>query len=73
SILPLDLFPKTFVDILLWTPFPYLIYFPVKILMGDPVSSSFCFSVLFVWIVILFFVTKWIWKKGLSLYTGAGI
>ena len=73
SIIPLDLFPKAFADMLLWTPFPYLIYFPVKILMGDPVSSSFCFIVLSIWIVILFFVTKWIWKKGLDLYTGAGI
>ena len=73
SIIPLDLFPKALSDILLWTPFPYLIYFPVKILMGDPVSSLFCFIVLFVWIAILFFFTKWFWHKGLNLYTGAGI
>ena len=73
SIIPLDLFPKAFADILLWTPFPYLIYFPVKILMGEPVSSSFCFVVLSLWTVIFFFITKWIWKKGLNLYTGAGI
>ena len=73
SIIPLDLYPKAFSEILLWTPFPYLIYFPIKILMGEPVSSSFCFVVLSIWIVIFFFSAKWIWKKGLSLYTGAGI
>ena len=73
AIIPLDLYPKAFSEILIWTPFPYLIYFPVKILMGEPVSRSFCFVVLSVWIIILFFLAKWIWRKGLSLYTGAGI
>lgn len=73
SIIPLDLFPETLSNILIWTPFPYLIYFPVKILMGEPVSSFFCFFILSLWIVILFLLTKWIWKKGLNVYTGAGI
>ena len=34
SLLPLDFYPETLTKILLWTPFPYLIYFPVKVLMG---------------------------------------
>ena len=73
SIIPLDLYPDLFAKILLWTPFPYLIYFPVRILMGEPVSSSFCFIVLSLWITVFFFVSKWLWKKGLNFYTGAGI
>ena len=73
SIIPLDLYPEMLAKILLWTPFPYLIYFPVRILMGEPVSSFFCFIVLSVWIVIFFFTAKWIWRKGLNFYTGAGI
>ena len=73
SIIPLDLYPEALAKILLWTPFPYLIYFPVKILMKEEVSISSCLFVLSVWIIILFFVTKWLWKKGLNFYTGAGI
>ena len=73
SIIPLDLYPEMLAKILLWTPFPYLIYFPIQILMGEPVSSSFCFIILSVWIAVFFFITKWLWKKGLSFYTGAGI
>ena len=73
SIIPLDLYPEMLAKILLWTPFPYLIYFPVQILMGEPVSSSFCFIVLSLWIVVFFFITKWLWRKGLNFYTGAGI
>ena len=35
SIIPLDLYPPAFAKILLWTPFPYLAYIPVKILMEN--------------------------------------
>ena len=35
SIIPLDFYPPLFAKTLLWTPFPYLAYVPVKILMGE--------------------------------------
>ena len=73
SFLPLDLFPSFFEKFLHWTPFPYLMYFPIKILMGAEVSFSFCFFVLLFWISVMFFLTRVIWKKGLNLYTGAGM
>lgn len=73
SIIPLDLYPPLFAKILLWTPFPYLAYVPVKILMGESINFSSSFFILSVWSLIVFFCTRWIWKKGLRLYTGAGI
>ena len=73
SFIPLDLYPEFLRNILTWTPFPYLIYFPVKILMGDQVPILFCFSVIALWVFILAFATRWTWKKGLKLYAGAGI
>ena len=73
SIIPLDLYPELMSRILLWTPFPYLIYIPVRILMGEPVDVGFSLFVLFMWILILFFCVQLVWKKGLKLYTGAGI
>ena len=73
SIIPLDLYPDLMAKILLWTPFPYLTYIPVRILMGEPVDFRFSLSVLLVWLFVLFFIVQWIWRKGLRLYTGAGI
>ena len=73
SIIPLDFYPEIMSKILLWTPFPYLLYVPVRILMGEPVNIGFSFFILFTWSLIVFFCTQWIWKKGLKLYTGAGI
>ncbi len=73
AFIPLDLYPELLKNILIWTPFPYLVYFPVKILMGDEVPILFCVSILSVWTLILIFIALWAWKKGLKLYTGAGI
>lgn len=73
SVLPLDLYPELFAKILLWTPFPYLTYIPVKILMGEAVDVSFSLSLLCVWALILFLVVRWVWGRGLKLYTGAGM
>ena len=73
SVLPLDLYPELFAKILMWTPFPYLLYVPVKILMGEAMDLGFSLSVLCVWNVILFFCVRWIWKKGLRLYSGTGM
>ena len=73
SLLPLDLYPEALTKILLWTPFPYLIYFPVKALMGESVNFSFSFLVLGSWILGLSLFMGWLWRKGLKLYTGSGI
>lgn len=73
SILPLDLYPGLFTKILMWTPFPYLLYVPVKILMGESVDISFSLTLLSVWTLALFFFVRWVWRKGLKVYTGAGM
>ena len=73
SILPLDLFPSFLQKLLYWTPFPYLMYFPIQMVMGDEVSFLSCFLVLLIWIFIMFFLAKMIWRKGLKFYTGAGM
>ena len=72
SILPLDFFPDFLSSILFWTPFPYLVYFPIQILMGREVDFLSCLSVLLFWTLLFFLISKWIWRKGLNLYTGAG-
>ena len=73
SVIPLEFYPELFAKILLWTPFPYLTYIPVKILMGENIDVSFSLSVLSTWILIFFFLVRRIWNKGLNLYTGAGM
>lgn len=73
TFIPLELYPQSLQDILIWTPFPYLIYFPVKIIMGDSVPIALGLSVIMAWLLVLVFATHWLWKRGLKLYSGAGI
>ena len=73
SLLPMELYPQIFQRILEWTPFPYLAYFPVKILMGEEVPFLFGFSILACWTALLSLFVLWLWRRGLKLYTGAGI
>jgi ABC-2 type transport system permease protein len=73
AIIPLDLFPPFLQDILNYTPFPYLTYYPIKVLSGQPVDLVNFFTVITSWIGIGLFVNTLIWRRGVRLYTAAGM
>lgn len=71
---PLDILPKGVSFIFQTLPFGYLLFFPLKIYLGQlpliEIGRGFAISV--VWVLILFVLTKFIWKKGLRVYTAQG-
>ena len=71
-IAPLDVYPPIVRDILLWTPFPYLIHFPASILIGLDVNLTRGFLMMLGWGFIFFIINRWLWKKGLKKYSGMG-
>jgi len=71
-IAPLDEFPETMQTILLWTPFPYLIYFPAKILMGHEVNLAQGFLVTGLWTVVFFLIHRGLWRLGLRHFSAMG-
>ncbi|MBT3785181.1 hypothetical protein HOF92_09400, partial [bacterium] len=73
AILPLELYPKWVQSALLYTPFPYLTYLPARVFMGD--SGLFLSSLLVVgfWTLIMAGICTLVWKRGLRLYTAAGM
>lgn len=73
AIIPLELFPSWAVNILNYTPFPYLTYYPVKVFMGAEVNLINFFSVTTTWFVTLIFCNSFLWKRGMKLYTAAGM
>lgn len=73
AIIPLEFFPKWSVSLLNYTPFPYLTYYPVKILTEESPVSLIPISVLLVWIILLTLFSQILWKRGLKLYTAAGM
>ncbi len=74
AFLPLEMFPEPLVHALRWTPFPYLTYAPVKVFMGQFADSMvFALAILGLWIGILALVTQVVWRRGMRLYTAAGM
>lgn len=71
-IAPLDVFPPLVREIVLWTPFPYLIYFPASLLVGLPENVGRGLLVMLGWSVVFFVIYRWLWKKGLRQYSGMG-
>ena len=73
AIIPLDLYPKWLVEILHYTPFPYLTYYPIKLFMGEGPPLVFAYSIISVWIFIFIGVNTLLWRRGIKLYTAAGM
>ncbi len=71
-IAPLNVFPDLVRDILMWTPFPYLIYFPAAILMGLPVAMGKGVAIMLTWTGLFWGVNRWLWRRGLRQYSGMG-
>jgi len=74
SAFPIDIFPKLFYQFLMLTPFPYLIFVPIKIYLG-----SFNYPLVFqslavgiIWCFVLWKISIIVWKKGLKVYEGVG-
>jgi len=73
AIIPLELFPDFFREVLIYTPFPYLTYYPIKIFMGAPVDMLNFYGVITIWIAVFGVINSILWKRGIRLYTAAGM
>jgi len=71
-IAPLELFPSAVRAVVLWTPFPYLIYFPASLLVGLPTDILRGFGMLLLWSAIFLGLNRWLWRLGLRRYSGMG-
>ncbi len=71
-IAPLEMFPASVRQVVLWTPFPYLIHFPAALLIGLPEDVVRGFVVMLSWSLLFFVVNRWLWRRGLKQYSGMG-
>lgn len=73
GIIPMELFPPWLSQALMKTPFPYLTYFPIKVFQGEVQHISEGISQILLWAILLWAVNTILWKRGLRLYSGAGM
>lgn len=69
---PIAAFPAGVRAIAQWTPFPWLIDFPARLLAGLPVNAGFGFLVQLGWIALLLPLTLGLWRSGVRRYTAMG-
>jgi ABC-2 type transport system permease protein len=58
--------------IVLWTPFPYLIYFPASLLINQAEYVVQGFMAMVLWSGLFFILNRWLWRHGLRQYSGMG-
>lgn len=71
---PLDILPTTVFKIFEILPFSYLIYFPVKIYLGQIALDEILrgFLIMLIWTGVFFILVQLVWNKGLKEYTAQG-
>lgn len=74
ALFPLDVLPPLLQEILSYTPFPYLIFFPLRVYLGQAQGPEIVRGVLIggVWASILWLLMKNIWARGLKVYQAYG-
>jgi len=74
SIFPIDILPSQAVHLINLTPFPYLIFYPAKIWL-EQISQAETLKAIFicfVWLIFFFWLSRFLFKKGLKHYEAYG-
>lgn len=72
AMFPLDMLPLIWQNFMLLAPFPYLLYVPLKIYLGtDPLLFQHLILGL-IWAVVLGFIARTVWQKGIRSYEAEG-
>lgn len=74
SIFPLDIFPALWQKIFYYTPFPYLIFFPLQVYLGKISTVEIVRGILVsvIWSLGLTLTLKSVWQRGLKAYDAVG-
>jgi ABC-2 type transport system permease protein len=74
AFFPIDVLPLGLQRIIYLTPFPYLVFFPLKVWL-EQLSSGLIGQSLVVcgfWVVVFYWLARWLWQKGAKNYGAYG-
>lgn len=74
AVVPLGDFPEGLRKAVMWTPFPYVVSFPARVITGQAGSGEILQSVSIMagWFAALWIVGAVLWRRGLRRYAGQG-
>ncbi len=75
ALIPLKFFPEWAQTLVSFTPFPYLIDFPMQALLGNLSFYDFIqkIGITLLWLLAFRFLAIFVWNRGKFVYTGVGI
>jgi ABC-2 type transport system permease protein len=72
AMFPLDMLPQVWQKVMSYTPFPYLLYVPLKVYLGSGSLAYMQLLVALIWTIILAILAKYIWNRGIRSYEAEG-
>ena len=73
-LFPLDLLPPAVAGALDYTPFPYMLFFPVSIWLGRVSGEALWLGVLvqLLWVIAAYALARLVWNRGIKKYSAVG-
>ena len=73
-LFPLNILPPALAEFLSYTPFPYLLFFPVSIYLNQVTGPALYRGLMIhaFWIGVAFLLAKWVWNRGIKKYSAVG-
>ncbi|MEN9572277.1 MAG: hypothetical protein RL514_132 [Verrucomicrobiota bacterium] len=73
-LFPLDILPPAIAGALDYTPFPYVLFFPVSIWLGRVPAEAIPHGVLvqLLWVVAAYALARCVWSRGIKKYSAVG-
>jgi len=74
AVFPLDVLPTSLQSVLSYTPFPYLIFFPLQVYLGKVGTLALIKGIIVssTWVLVLWLLMRSVWSKGLKAYQAYG-
>ncbi len=74
-LIPVVLFPLFLQNILNFLPFKYIVFFPTQMVIGNLNTSTILAGIAnqIMWLIGLFLLSKWMWKKGITKFSAVGL
>jgi ABC-2 type transport system permease protein len=74
QFVPLQLMPPIIQQVAHLLPFQFYIYFPVQLILGrvppETIASNYALGL--VWLVVMYFLFRWIWREGVKRFSAVG-
>ncbi|MBI3882069.1 MAG: ABC-2 family transporter protein [Verrucomicrobia bacterium] len=73
-LFPLNILPPMWQDVMFFTPFPFQLYFPVSIYLGQLSRAELAWglAVQAGWVALFYCVARFMWRRGIRKYSAVG-